>query len=258
MSEHADGSESGAKRLPLARRLRVSILEMMLLVAALAVSFRWPGLTVPVGLLFLYTLVRRRDILRRQTRVALGQIALALYFPPVLAFLALHFWGSFGSPDWRQYWAFVGRDYFLGFFIGRLSLMPAVLPGFLIMVTFRWGGAAVWSDGCRQGRAVRPVNDHPGHDRRAWCARKTRTRLADSLPHRRFGDVGAVDVVRVCLIHCGCVNARATTTAQERVITISISPSLIAVRLADATDSLGTAISQVTNAMSQSHAQRTS
>jgi hypothetical protein len=147
MSEHADGSESAAKRLPPVRRLRVSILEMMLLVAALAVSFRWPGLTVPVGLLFLYTLARRRDILRRQTRVALGQIAVALYLPPVLAFLALHFWGSFGSPDWRQYWAFVGRDYFLGFFIGRLSLMPAVLPGFLIMVTFRWAGTAVWSLG---------------------------------------------------------------------------------------------------------------
>jgi hypothetical protein len=184
---------------------------MMMLVAALAVSFRWPVLTVPVSLLFLYTLAQRRDILRRQTRVAFGQIALALYLPPVLAFLALHFWGSFGSPDWRHYWAFVGRDYFLGFFIGRLSLMPAVLPGFVIMVTFRWGERDGLVYGCRQGRAIRPVNDHPGHDRRAGRARKARDRLADSLPHRRFGDVRAVDVLRFCLIHCGCVNARART-----------------------------------------------
>jgi hypothetical protein len=147
MSEQVDNLESVEKSVVPVRRLRVSILEMMLFVAAIAVSFRWPGLTVPVGLLFLYTFARRRDILRRQTRVAFGQIALALYLPPVLAFLALHFWGSFGSPDWRQYWAFVGRDYFLEFFIGRLSLMPAVLPGFLIMVTSRWAGAAVWSMG---------------------------------------------------------------------------------------------------------------
>ena len=108
MSEHGDDDKSVGKTVAPARRLRVSILEMMLLVAVLAVSFRWPGLTVPVGLLFLYTLARRREILRRQTRMALGQVALALFLPPVLGFLALHFWGSFGSPDWRQYWAFVG------------------------------------------------------------------------------------------------------------------------------------------------------
>jgi hypothetical protein len=61
----------------------------------------------------LYGLARRRDLLRRQTRVALGQIALAVYLPPVLGFLALHLWGNFGPPDWRHYWDFVGRDYFL-------------------------------------------------------------------------------------------------------------------------------------------------
>ncbi len=73
MTEHGDRQESAEERLAPVRRPRVSILEMMVLVAALAVSFRWPGLSVPVGLLFLYTLARRRDILQRPTRVALGQ-----------------------------------------------------------------------------------------------------------------------------------------------------------------------------------------
>jgi hypothetical protein len=97
MSERVDNIESVGKSSAPARRLRVSILEMMMLVAALAVSFRWPGLTVPVALLFLYTLARRRDILRRQTRIALGQIALALYLPVAVAILRFPFevWGEY-------------------------------------------------------------------------------------------------------------------------------------------------------------------
>ncbi len=119
------------------RRFQISILEIMLLVAALAVSFRWPGLTVPLGLVFLYALAQRRNILRRQTRVALGQVALALYLPPVLAFLALHLWGKFGPADWRAYWSFVGFEHFAGMFIGRLSL----IPGLLIAVGLHRAGA---------------------------------------------------------------------------------------------------------------------
>ena len=84
MSDHVRMNESQGKRLAPVRRLRASILEMMSLVAALAVSFRWPGLTVPVGLLFLYALAQRRDILRRETRIALGQVALASYLPPAV------------------------------------------------------------------------------------------------------------------------------------------------------------------------------
>jgi hypothetical protein len=47
-----DGSDDG--RLAPTRRLRVSILDAKGLVAALAVCFRWPGLSVPVGLAFLH------------------------------------------------------------------------------------------------------------------------------------------------------------------------------------------------------------
>ena len=120
------------------RRFRVSISELMLLVAAVAVGLRWPGLSVPVGLLFLYDLARRRALLSRRTLVALGQVALAAYLPPVLAFLGLHLWGIFGPADARQYWSFVGRDYFLDLFIGDLSLVPNVyVPAWLIM---RQGG----------------------------------------------------------------------------------------------------------------------
>jgi hypothetical protein len=89
MSEHVVSKESIEERLSPVRRPRISILEMMLLVAALAVSFRLPGVSVSVGLLFLYALAQRRNILRRQTRVALGQIALALYLPPTVLGLLL-------------------------------------------------------------------------------------------------------------------------------------------------------------------------
>src|ERR1700678_1653765 len=97
VSDHVRPNESVGKRPSPIRRLRASILEMMSLVAALAVAFRWPGLSVPVGLLFLYTLAQRRDILRRQTRVALGQLALALYLPPAAGLLVV------GVPMWDFY-----------------------------------------------------------------------------------------------------------------------------------------------------------
>jgi hypothetical protein len=91
---------------PQIRRLNASILELMLLVAAAAVSFRWPGLSVPVGLLFLYALTQRRDILGQPTRVALAQVALvpkqALYInQPALIIHACAYWchrRSFHAP----------------------------------------------------------------------------------------------------------------------------------------------------------------
>jgi hypothetical protein len=130
------------ERTALVRRVRVTIFELMLLVAAVGVSLRWPGMSVPVGLLFLYLLAHRRDILRRQTCVGFGQMALAVYLPPVLGFLGLHLWGRVGPPDWRQYWAFVGEEYFLSLFIGRLSLVPAFVPASLIMLLLGipWAG----------------------------------------------------------------------------------------------------------------------
>jgi hypothetical protein len=119
MSEHIDSNESIEQRLAPVRRRRVSILEVMWLVAALAVSFRWPGLSVPVGLLFLYALAQRRDILGRQTRIALGQIALAMYLPPAVGLLLVH----------REEW---------GFYLEHFSLMPNFIPGALIARMLPW------------------------------------------------------------------------------------------------------------------------
>jgi hypothetical protein len=93
MREHDARDEPPEARRAPSGHLRGSILEMMALVAAVAISFRWPGLAVPAVLLFLYAGARRRNILARPTRAALGQVALALYIPPALAtlgsFLAL-------------------------------------------------------------------------------------------------------------------------------------------------------------------------
>jgi hypothetical protein len=119
MNEHSANDASTAGHLVPARRLRISIFEVMVLVAALAVCFRWSGLSLPVGLLLLYTFVRRRDILRRSTRLALGQIALALYVPPAVGFFLV-------SPqEWERY-----MTYF--------SLMPTFIPGTLIARVLPW------------------------------------------------------------------------------------------------------------------------
>jgi hypothetical protein len=119
MSEHIDDYESTKERRAPVRRPRNWILEMMLLVAALAVSFRWPGLSVPVGLLFLYALAQRRDILGQPTRVALAQIALALYLPPAVGIFLV-------SRQER------------GFYLEHFSLMPNFIPGALIARMLPW------------------------------------------------------------------------------------------------------------------------
>jgi hypothetical protein len=114
MSEPIDNDEAKTKPLAPVRRFRVSIREVMGLVAAVAVSLRWPGLSVPVGLLYLYALARRRDLLSQSTRVALGQVALAVYLPPVM--------GLFWAP--LSWW-----DQHSEFF----AVMPAYVPAGLIM-----------------------------------------------------------------------------------------------------------------------------
>jgi hypothetical protein len=118
MSEHPRNESIEERRAPV-RRLQISILEVMFLVAALAVSFRWPGFIVPVSLLFLYALAQRRDILRRQARVALGQISLALYLPPVL-----------GLP-------FVPRSEW-GYFLEQFSVLPTFIPAGFIVFNLPW------------------------------------------------------------------------------------------------------------------------
>jgi hypothetical protein len=119
VSDLVPTNESPEERLAPVRGPRVSILDVMFLVAALAVSFRWPGLSVPVGLLFLYTLAQRRDILGRRTRVALAQVALALNLPPALGLISV--------PD-------NGWDLCLE----QFSLMPNFLPGALIALLLPW------------------------------------------------------------------------------------------------------------------------
>jgi hypothetical protein len=94
-----------------------TILDLMGLVAAVAVSLRWPGLSVPAFLLLFSVLAARRDILRRPTWVALGLIALALYVPPVLAVYLLYT----GNAGWD--------DYLLQFF----SLTPTFVPAAMIV-----------------------------------------------------------------------------------------------------------------------------
>ncbi len=119
MTDHVRTEESAGERLAPVRRLRASILDLMLLVAAVAVSFRWPGLCVPVGLLLLYAFARRRDILRRQTRVALGQVALAIYLLPAVGLLCVPFEG------WDEY-------------LGIFPFMPNFVPGTLIARMLPW------------------------------------------------------------------------------------------------------------------------
>ena len=119
MSDHVDTTESMDDRPALVRRPRVSILELMLLVAALGVSFRWPGLSVPVGLLFLCVLAQRRGIVRRQTRGALGQIALAMYLPPAVRLLLVL----------REEW---------GYYLEHFSLMPNYFPWACFVLNLPW------------------------------------------------------------------------------------------------------------------------
>ena len=114
MSEHRDGDEPEKGQPAPSRRPRTSIREVMGLVAAVAICLRWPGLSVPVGLAFLYVIARRREILRRPTRVAFGQVALALYLPTAL--------GIFCTPVW---WWDTYTNYF--------SLMPSFFPATLIL-----------------------------------------------------------------------------------------------------------------------------
>jgi hypothetical protein len=103
VSEPARSAESVRERSALFRGLRVSILEVMVLVAAVGVSLRWPGLSVPVGLVILYAFAQHRDIFSRRARGALGQVALALYLPPAFGFVL------FPLAEWGHYFEHLSR-----------------------------------------------------------------------------------------------------------------------------------------------------
>jgi hypothetical protein len=96
------------------------------LVAAVAVCFRWPGLSVPVGLASLYAFAVRRDAFARPTRQAFGQLALALYLPPALGILT--------TPTW--WW-----DTYTGY----VSMMPTYLPPALLLDLTRSGWSSPFS-----------------------------------------------------------------------------------------------------------------
>jgi len=119
VSDRVPTDQKVGERLAPARRLRVSIIELLLLVAAIAVSFRWPGLSVPVGLLFFLALAQRRDLLGRPTRVALALVALAIYLPPAGGL----FWVPF--EEWDEY-------------LGILPFMPNFIPGTLLARMLPW------------------------------------------------------------------------------------------------------------------------
>src|SRR5262249_20642074 len=98
----------------LARRARVKILELMGLVAAAAICFRWPGLSIPVVCVCVYVLALRRDFPARPTRAAIAQVALALYIPTAL--------GLFWPPLW---WWEIYASY--------VSLLPSFFPAAFIL-----------------------------------------------------------------------------------------------------------------------------
>jgi hypothetical protein len=98
-----------------ARWGRVSILELMGLVGAAAICFRWPGLSIPVVCVYAYVLAWRRDFPAHPTRAAIGQVALALYLPTGL--------GLFWAPLW---WWETYASY--------VSLLPSFFPAALILV----------------------------------------------------------------------------------------------------------------------------
>jgi hypothetical protein len=111
-----------------ARRTRISILELMGLVSAAAICFRWPGLSIPVVCVYAYVLAWRRDFPARPTRAAIGQVALALYLPTTL--------GLFWAPLW---WWETYASY--------VSLLPSLFPAAFILsavtgINVRYGSPA--------------------------------------------------------------------------------------------------------------------
>jgi hypothetical protein len=83
-------------------------------------------LTVPVCLLFLFALAQRRDSLGWPTRVALAQVALALYLPPAVGLLLVP----------RVWW-----DRCL---VENFQFMPIFIPGALILRLFTARDTMFW------------------------------------------------------------------------------------------------------------------
>jgi hypothetical protein len=136
MIEHdALDQPTEARRAP-SSYLRASILEMIVLVAALAISFRWPGLAVPAVFLFLYALDRRRNIVARPTRAALGQVALVLYIPPTLATLASFLMFREDLDDYLTHFSFMAN-----FIPG--TILAHLLPWFDRMHAPHYAGEAM-------------------------------------------------------------------------------------------------------------------
>ena len=128
MKERSDVDIPEDRSPALARRARVSILELMGLVSAAAICFRWPGLSIPVVCVYAYVLAWRRDFPARPTRAAIGQVALALYLPTALGLFSAPLWW------WETYASYV-------------SLLPSFFPAAFILgavsgINVRYGSSA--------------------------------------------------------------------------------------------------------------------
>jgi hypothetical protein len=104
------------------------------LVAAAAICFRWPGLSIPVICVCAYAVAWRRDFPARPTRAAIGQVALALYIPTAL--------GLFWVPRW---WWETYASY--------VSLLPSFYPAASILsgvsgINVRYGSRRARSGWC--------------------------------------------------------------------------------------------------------------
>ncbi len=128
MNERSDVDIPEDRSSAQARRARVTILGMVGLVAAAAICFRWPGLSIPVVCVCAYVLAWRGDVRARPTRAAIGQVALALYVLTAL--------GLFWAPRW--WWET---------YVRYVSLLPSFFPAAFILsgvsgINVRYGSPA--------------------------------------------------------------------------------------------------------------------
>jgi hypothetical protein len=120
MTERAQPGELAVSRTASPRWLHVTIWEMLALVAALGISFRWPGMGVPLGLVCVGLFARRRDLFGRKTHFAAVLVAVALYLPPAVVTVLDPF------QDWNE--NLTVFSFRANFILG--ALVSQVLPWF--------------------------------------------------------------------------------------------------------------------------------
>jgi hypothetical protein len=98
-------------------RPKTGLIDLMAVVAAFALGFRWPWLIVPLGLLMVVAIAARRGAQGRRALMSLGQAVLAVYLPCLMGFL-LH------CDHCRSTW------------LSLLPSVPMVLPVWLVARMF--------------------------------------------------------------------------------------------------------------------------